>query len=227
MSRYYDPQIGRFINADSLEYLDPETIGGLNLYAYCGNNPVMGVDPMGTLAVATLIGIGALVGFLVSGITSLATELIDNKGDWSKINVGLVISDAIFGAIDGALSATGMGLGASIAVNMLLSGVQSVVTDLILGETDSMLENALLAMGTSIAYSFLPGGYDSKKLSGIYKTSDSYLGRLVSESKKLMYKNKKKLVLKTVAKQNLKYAGSTIVSSGIDWGLSKLEGIFA
>ena len=42
-----------------------------------------------------------------------------------------------------------------------------------------------------------------------------------------MYKNKKKLVLKTVAIQNLKYAGSTIVSSGIDWGLSKLEGIFA
>lgn len=40
MSRYYDPKTGRFINADSLEYLDPETIGGLNLYTYCGNNPV-------------------------------------------------------------------------------------------------------------------------------------------------------------------------------------------
>ena len=47
-TRYYDPELGRFISADSIEYLDPETLGGLNLYAYCGNNPVMGIDPNGT-----------------------------------------------------------------------------------------------------------------------------------------------------------------------------------
>ena len=40
-TRYYDPAVGRFINADAVSYLDPETINGLNLYAYCGNNPVM------------------------------------------------------------------------------------------------------------------------------------------------------------------------------------------
>ena len=48
MTRYYDPKIGRFINADSLEYLDPKSINGLNLYAYCRNNPIMHIDPMGT-----------------------------------------------------------------------------------------------------------------------------------------------------------------------------------
>jgi hypothetical protein len=47
MTRYYDPKIGRFINADTPNYLDPETINGLNLYAYCKNNPVMCVDPSG------------------------------------------------------------------------------------------------------------------------------------------------------------------------------------
>jgi len=46
-SRYYDPQTGRFINADSVDYLAPGTINGLNLYAYCGNNPVMRADPTG------------------------------------------------------------------------------------------------------------------------------------------------------------------------------------
>ncbi len=47
-SRYYDPYIGRFLNMDSVDYAEPGVINGLNLYAYCGNNPVMNVDPEGT-----------------------------------------------------------------------------------------------------------------------------------------------------------------------------------
>ena len=47
MSRYYDPEIGQFISMDTQDYLKPETIGGVDLYAYCGNNPVMRQDPTG------------------------------------------------------------------------------------------------------------------------------------------------------------------------------------
>ena len=47
-SRYYDPEVGRFITIDDISYIDPETINGLNLYAYCGNNPVMRTDSQGT-----------------------------------------------------------------------------------------------------------------------------------------------------------------------------------
>ena len=32
---------------DDVEYIDPETIGGVNLFAYCNNNPVMNADPNG------------------------------------------------------------------------------------------------------------------------------------------------------------------------------------
>ena len=46
-SRYYSPTLCRFISQDSIEYLDPESINGLNLYAYCYNNPIMYVDPSG------------------------------------------------------------------------------------------------------------------------------------------------------------------------------------
>lgn len=48
-SRYYDPNIGRFINAD--EY--PSTGQGLlgnNMFAYCLNNPANFIDPEGNLA---------------------------------------------------------------------------------------------------------------------------------------------------------------------------------
>ena len=39
-NRYYDPDLGRFINEDPIQ-------DGLNWYAYCGNNPVNRVDPLG------------------------------------------------------------------------------------------------------------------------------------------------------------------------------------
>ena len=39
-ARYYSPIICRFISYDDIEYLDYESINGLNLYCYCFNNPV-------------------------------------------------------------------------------------------------------------------------------------------------------------------------------------------
>jgi len=47
-TRFYDLKVGRFISSDSTAFLDAETIGGLNLYAYCGSDPVNRVDPEGT-----------------------------------------------------------------------------------------------------------------------------------------------------------------------------------
>ena len=44
-SRYYDPQVGRFINADDAGYVGMNgTIASYNLFTYCGNNPVSNSD---------------------------------------------------------------------------------------------------------------------------------------------------------------------------------------
>jgi len=41
-ARYYDPEVGRFINKDPIGYA-----GGMNLYGYVGGNPINFVDPWG------------------------------------------------------------------------------------------------------------------------------------------------------------------------------------
>ena len=46
-SRYYSPELCRFISPDSVDYLDPSSINGLNLYAYCMNDPINYADPSG------------------------------------------------------------------------------------------------------------------------------------------------------------------------------------
>ena len=45
-SRYYDPEVGRWINVDNQLSIGSDLIG-LNLFAYCGNNPVNHVDSDG------------------------------------------------------------------------------------------------------------------------------------------------------------------------------------
>ena len=39
-SRYYNPEWGRWIQPDDVEYLEPNNINGLNLYSYANNNPI-------------------------------------------------------------------------------------------------------------------------------------------------------------------------------------------
>jgi len=46
-SRYYSPKLCRFISSDRFEFLNKNKINGLNLYAYCGNNPVNRIDDYG------------------------------------------------------------------------------------------------------------------------------------------------------------------------------------
>ena len=46
-SRYYDPELGRFLNADTYASTGQGILGN-NMFAYCGNNPACFTDPAGT-----------------------------------------------------------------------------------------------------------------------------------------------------------------------------------
>ena len=63
-ARYYNPEWRRFISPDSTDYLDPESVNGLNLYCYCYNDPVNYADPSGwsVSLILGLIGLGIGIG---------------------------------------------------------------------------------------------------------------------------------------------------------------------
>lgn len=114
-TRYYDPEIGRFISQDSVSYLEPGMVNGLNLYAYCGNNCVMRIDDTGCSwssfwrkvgnifkkAVRFIAGLVlAVVGFVI-GVTAAISSIV-------ALIPGL---STIVGPVTGAITQFGITLG--------------------------------------------------------------------------------------------------------------------
>lgn len=110
-TRYYDPTICRFISADSISYLNPEEIMGLNLYCYCANNPIMNTDPEGKFVLSTAMLVGLIIGAIVGtaiGVGVVAYqdfvddgEIFNGSKQWYDYLGGALIGGAS-GAIIGA-----------------------------------------------------------------------------------------------------------------------------
>ncbi len=144
-NRYYNPVLRRFISPDSIEYLDPNNINGMNLYAYCGNDPVNRYDPTGHSWESFWNGVGdwfqkhwveVVVGtaFIVGG--ALVTALTTGAG------VGFM---AAFGS---ALLSSDIQVGISIGTSVVVDGLASVITG------GNFFDN----IGDSIAGGYMWGG---------------------------------------------------------------------
>ena len=92
-SRYYDPIISRFINADSYGSTGQGFLG-TNMFAYCNNNPVNYADPEGNLLERVL---GGLIGAGLGALTTWATG-----GSTKEI-----IEAALIGGVTGAIPEIG------------------------------------------------------------------------------------------------------------------------
>ena len=112
-ARYYSPQLRRFISPDDTAYLDPETVDGLNLYAYCCNDPVNYADPSGHSAFLIAMSILAVAGLIATGI-GVAT---DNNFITAIGLTAVAIPALITGGIAiSLLTPVGVGIGIATAV---------------------------------------------------------------------------------------------------------------
>ena len=95
-TRYYDPAIRRFINADGYVNANGDILG-FNMYAYCGNNPVMNVDYTGEVISTTII-VGGIIVSAVAGLANGITSSLTGGSFWRGFASG-----AIAGAVGYAI----------------------------------------------------------------------------------------------------------------------------
>lgn len=120
-TRYYDPEICRFISQDSLEYADSETINGLNLYAYCKNNPINNCDPAGNwslrkffkkvaMAVAAVAVVVAVTALVVVTAGAAAVALGASAAVTTAVMAGAAVGGVVAGTVNIATQAAEKGI---------------------------------------------------------------------------------------------------------------------
>jgi len=143
-ARYYSLKLGRFLQTDPIRYR-----GGLNLYTYCGNNPLHWVDPLGLckedgydywsaledigLGQALIDGVyltGYGVSFGLSGDDQHIAELETRYGDFATASELLGETSTVLTGTAGVTSCLGLNVaicgGAAVANNPKVVGDVSV-----------------------------------------------------------------------------------------------------
>jgi RHS repeat-associated protein len=189
-SRYYNPDWGRFVNADDAAILevDQDSLIENNLFIYAMNNPVNMADSTGFIAANIAAGlIGAGAGFIIAGSFSAATQYYSTgRVDWNVAGI-----NAISGALSGALTASGATLLASV------------------------LGNAGISMGTYVSEQYYRGEIITGKglkdsafagaLSGVIGGKGANGGKMITTAK-----SAQKSIARELRRVNQKYAAKQI-----------------
>ena len=151
-SRYYDPMVGRFINADS-QFDNEAGMMGLNLFAYCANNPVMFKDITGEgIIMACVIAFG-LIGAAIGGHVAAKAS----KNQLGYVNGWWVIGGILAGGGTGCLIGWGVGAAASAIGTTLTAGSGGTLGATIYANWQSAeqaLRNLINSVSTQAARTF-------------------------------------------------------------------------
>ena len=178
-ARYYDPGIGRFTSEDTYRGNAKDPLS-LNLYTYCGNNPIQYYDPSGhdfqdiMLGMALALDKNLSDGFAGWIIYKLTGVNANSPGQYTSeydFYMGRVIGDVISMAYGAGMSISGIltiigsvAGGASITIGsggtLLVGGVAVSVSGVAVGAATTTLGGAIVL---SAAGNF---GNDLNKMQG-------------------------------------------------------------
>jgi len=161
-ARLYDPEIGRFIQAD--DFVEPDATQGLNRYSYVLNNPLSATDPSGNFSlrqalgvvvgvVASILSFGAATPF-VSFLWAVGGGFASAAIATGSLKAGLwgAVSAAVFFGIGSAFQVDKFAAGAKAGADGTIAAVKSGLTG---GQTLAKIAAHATAGGTLTA---LQGG---------------------------------------------------------------------
>ena len=164
-SRYYDPQTGRFINADDISVLSEgkDFFNGLNLYAYCGNNPINNTDESGeswwdwlwkiVVAVVVVVAIGVAAAF--TGGTA-----------------GVILGSAFYGAVTGGIS--------SAIIGGIIGGVTDGWSGFLNGFANGLLSGVIIGGATAALSAGINIATGAVKIVGSAQKTGTFFHRMAS-----------------------------------------------
>ena len=231
-TRYYDPEVGRFISQDDVSYLAPDNINGLNLYAYCGNNPVMATDPTGTtewwewllaggIVAALVVGsvlTGGMIAMVFTGAAigaglSLATQAMSGTLNWGQFAL-----DTVIGGLTGFVGGSSASRAVASIAGGLLGGISSAASDIINGR-EFNFEKFVASVAIGAFFGFL-GGSGANNTKGLAGELFGNANNEIAVATVTYLKNSTSASYLIPAMNNIFnkamgwYAGGTIVSNG-------------
>ena len=160
-SRYYDPEMGRFINTDDQLKVGKD-LTGMNLYAYSGNNPTTRIDQSGHCWIVVGALLGAITGAVAGAVISYAVT--------GKVNGWAVLGGAITGAAIGSgLGFLAEGALASSAATAGSVGATASASDIAILNTAQQTETIVSNMSPNDI------GKTGETMAGIVKNTQTVL----------------------------------------------------
>ena len=158
-SRFYVPSWHRWLNSDSISYLEPKNITSLNLFTYCNNNPVMYVDENGKfLGLITAMLIGAVIGAFVGVVGQAGADVLSNLWkygfktyEWSMSSWQTYVGAAVGGAVGGALT--------PILGPVSTSAINGAVSSFVGMELENSTGNSNYSFGAILSTSLFSGAF--------------------------------------------------------------------
>ena len=211
-SRYYDPDTGRFINADAFTSTDISSPLSTNMFAYCENNPVANLDGDGKSPTLAIMAVGGLVGAGINFVSSIISQQQVN----GTVSIKSAAVAAATGFLSGAISASPLGKVGQIIAGGVISGL-SYAADCAVNNKAFNTTEAIVSVATGGA-SGLFGGNGAN-----YKNTltDNIEGTKLVIEREMRRKNRK--YANKVIKSAIESKNSTLKSAF--WGGSVKFGI--
>ncbi len=226
-SRYFNPKMARFINADEYAATGQGILGN-NMFAYCQNNPIKYIDTKGTF-------ICAITGAIIGGIIGAINAAIEHDNVWAGAGIGAATGAMAGLAADAGIATGGVGgIAIAVAGGAISSGLSYAGNEWA-NDRDPKVENIVLEATVGAAANLLTfgsgGGTLAKRGGKLFlNMADDFTQTIMKNTTKVVAGQTISRTADTVRTQIVKNfltaTAETAVISGGAWLNSKKWGCF-